>query len=84
MSEILFVLQLPSLQKQVESCLNQSQGYIAAKLVCAHNSAKDSHWVENNSGKVEQCIHKGQMCTPEGRTDSGFEGSNDLKNRPEK
>lgn len=49
----------------MESCLSQSQGYIGAKLVCARNSSKDSHWVENNSGEVEQCIRKTQMRTPE-------------------
>lgn len=66
----------------METCLNQSQRYIAAKLVCAHNSSKESHCVENNRGKVEQGIHKTQVCTPGGRTDSEFEGSNNLKNRP--
>lgn len=66
----------------METCLNQSQRYIAAKLVCARNSSKESHCVENNSGKVEQGIHKTQVCTLGERTDSEFEGSNNLKNRP--
>lgn len=66
----------------METCLNQSQSYIAAKLVCARNSSKESHRVEKNSGKVEQGIHKTQVCTLGERTDSEFEGSNNLKNRP--